>query len=215
VLLKRPWTDCNSLDRQVTSILVCRSCDTDTNTGTQYCIHVCGTDAPMFVRAVDLKGLLFFKKKMSVVSEEGFSFDASAHERILDCVCNLVTSLLIHLEESRTHVSLVEGPARKPPQKTRPPGARNIHKVTAPVVVDAREIIRLYSRGERNSPLFKSYVRGFHYMQVYGPRNSLRKRMYRKPLFRNDPNAPLAIRPHVIRDPSTPKARKRSRKAPK
>jgi len=65
---------------------------------------------------------------------------------------------------------------------------------------DLREEVRRYVAGERRSVNVQVLVCGHYKMQPHGPRNSLRKQIWREPFWRGPEDGPIPIRSHVLGD---------------
>ena len=74
------------------------------------------------------------------------------------------------------------------------------YTVVRPVVLDCRVAVRDYIAGGGKSPTVRSLVRGHWRNQVHGPRNSLRKWIHVEPFWRGPDGAPVAVRPHIMRE---------------
>lgn len=77
------------------------------------------------------------------------------------------------------------------------------YQLTRPVRVDCRAMVAEYVKGGGKSPLVRSMVRGHWKRQPCGPRGELRKWLHVEPYWRGPEDAPIAVRPHVIRGDAT------------
>jgi hypothetical protein len=71
----------------------------------------------------------------------------------------------------------------------------------APVLVDARDKVASWARGENRSsrsPTVRTLVRGHWKMQPYGKGSSLRKVIWRQPFWRGPEDGPAVVRDHVV-----------------
>ena len=76
-----------------------------------------------------------------------------------------------------------------------------IYKLTRPVTVDCREAVRAAIAGETSRTLsVQSLVCGHWRQQPCGPASSERKRIFIEPHWRGPDDAPIATRPHRIRE---------------
>jgi hypothetical protein len=69
-----------------------------------------------------------------------------------------------------------------------------------PLTLDCREGIHRYLNGQTrvgSSPTVQVLVTGHWKGQPYGPRNTLRKRIWRQPFWRGPEDAPILVRPRV------------------
>lgn len=67
-----------------------------------------------------------------------------------------------------------------------------------PLKHDFRDTVRTFARGERKQLTVQGMVAGHFKMQPHGPRNTLRKLIWREPFWRGPEDAPLLVRSHVI-----------------
>jgi hypothetical protein len=73
--------------------------------------------------------------------------------------------------------------------------------VGKPLKLDCREGVQRYLDGHTrkgSSPTVQTLVTGHWKGQPYGPRNSLRKRIWRQPYWRGPEDAPILVRPRVM-----------------
>jgi hypothetical protein len=100
-------------------------------------------------------------------------------------------------------------PSNAPPANARPKRDKRTgepivwsFQLTRPVDLDLREQVRDWALGPNAGDLralsLQSLVRGHYKTQPHGPRNSLRKWIYREPFWRGPRDAPIADRPHRI-----------------
>jgi hypothetical protein len=79
-----------------------------------------------------------------------------------------------------------------------------IFQLTTPVTIDLIREVREYQMRTRHRKgwklMIQSVVGGHRKMQPYGPRHSQRKQIWIEPYHRGHPNAPVAVRAHVIKD---------------
>lgn len=82
--------------------------------------------------------------------------------------------------------------------KRSPEPAVRVFQLGRPVRHDFREAVREYLGGERRKLSVQCFVAGHYKMQPHGPRNSLRKLIWREPFWRGPEDAPIVVRPHVL-----------------
>lgn len=74
-----------------------------------------------------------------------------------------------------------------------------------PVTVDARGYVRAYLSGETRGPVsVQSWIRGHWKSQPHGPGGTLRKFIHVEPYWRGPEDAPIAVRPHVLKGAPSP-----------
>lgn len=98
------------------------------------------------------------------------------------------------------------GPCREAPKKGRKrivAGGSPIvrYVITRPVVLksDMREAVREYISNGGKSPTVRVPVRGHWKMQPCGPGGAERKFIHIEPYWRGPEDAPIAVRPHILR----------------
>lgn len=116
--------------------------------------------------------------------------------RLIINVCLAMTIPDLTKEHGPGHVSWAK--AKQDPAKM-PEGQLRSFRLGAPVVVDLRDRVRSFIRGERSSPDVRSLVRGHFKRQHYGAGNAMVKIIWREPFWRGEENLPIVIRPHVIK----------------
>lgn len=90
-------------------------------------------------------------------------------------------------------------PCKAPGRNGQPP-ASWVFRLTRPVVMDARDVVRRYLSGESNraAPSFQHMVIGHYKNQPCGPGRAQRAWIHVEPYWRGDPDSPIATRSHVI-----------------
>jgi len=94
------------------------------------------------------------------------------------------------------------GSFRMVSKKNKGKGTTRNFVVGAPVNVDCRKAIKEAIQKPRKGHVLtvRSLVRGHWKMQPHGPRNSLRKLIFREPFWRGPKDAPIVKREHVVGD---------------
>jgi hypothetical protein len=76
-----------------------------------------------------------------------------------------------------------------------------VFRLERPIIVDCREYVRSASqRGDKCAVTVQTLVRGHWKNQAHGPSGCERKFIHIEPYWRGPENAPIAVRPHVLRD---------------
>lgn len=73
--------------------------------------------------------------------------------------------------------------------------------ITDTVEIDAREVVRQFSRGERSSPSVRHLVRGHFRNQACGTERKERKRIWIHPHWRGEEGLPIATKNHRLVSP--------------
>lgn len=146
-------------------------------------------------------------KLTTVIRMEGFDDDLSLTPKAVDIgskyqvlVDRLIIGCCLEMENgtSRSLSSIT----RKIKEKRGLPKAW-VFKLTRSVKLDLRRHIYSYLNGthalERNPLSVQILVRGHHKMQRYGPGHSGRKWIHIEPYWRGPEDAPIAVRPHVVK----------------
>jgi hypothetical protein len=73
------------------------------------------------------------------------------------------------------------------------------------IKADLRDAVRAYVDGKQHrAPSVQTLVAGHYKMQPYGPRNALRKLIWREPFWRGPEDGPIAVRDHVLSEEGEP-----------
>jgi hypothetical protein len=132
---------------------------------------------------------------------DGLSFDELGHElRGQEANGRLLVGLCLDLESRPS----------PPPRRPQPLSERTARRagipvettflVTRPVVVDHRATVRRYiTTGEIAQSSVRCLVRGHWKQQPHGPKNAARRWQHVEPYWRGPEDAPIAVRPHVMR----------------
>lgn len=136
-------------------------------------------------------------------SWEGFALDRTDRdERATILLGRYITGVCLTL--SNPDHTLTEQRRSKPKRRIGkvgdgPPQYR-IFQLTKPIQIDCQRAVRDYNEGIGNSPNVRVLVRGHFKGQPYGPKNSLRKVIWREPHWRGLDGQAIAQRDHVIPD---------------
>ncbi len=74
-------------------------------------------------------------------------------------------------------------------------------RISRPVKVDVRQALRSYLRGDRSGLTVQLLVRGHWKNQPHGLGATARKFIHIEPYWRGPEEAPIAVRPHILKDP--------------
>lgn len=84
-------------------------------------------------------------------------------------------------------------------QRRQGPPDRRCYRFTRAVVHDVRKAVRDHSLHGGKSPTVQCVVTGHWKMQAHGPGRTERKRIFIEPYWRGPEDAPIALRPHVLK----------------
>ncbi len=79
-----------------------------------------------------------------------------------------------------------------------------VFQLRPPVILDCREIVRSCAAGGGIPPSVQTLVRGHWKNQRHGPGGALRKFIHVEPYWRGRDDAPIAVRPHILRGEPKP-----------
>lgn len=135
---------------------------------------------------------------------DGSNFSMIMGERrARTAMSRLALGVALELTSHRPALGHASGPRRTKTDKRVEPMLVSF-ALTRDVVVDCRESVRAYARGDGSLPTVRSVVRGHWKWQAHGPGRSLRKWIHVEPYMRGDAAAPIAVRAHAVADdPST------------
>lgn len=75
-----------------------------------------------------------------------------------------------------------------------------VFQFTKAIDFDCREAVGDYLAGDRKSLKLQLLVRGYWRNQPYGPQSTLRRKQWIEPYWRGPDDAPIAVRPHKLRE---------------
>lgn len=143
-------------------------------------------------------------EKTNITKDPGFR-QTGRDGRVLRLACRLVLSICMSMagEDSvaRKSVKRVPGNRRGVPE----PVLRN-YVLRPPVRVrtDVRPAIKTYLSGKKgNAPSVQYVVRGHWKHQRSGPGGTERKFIHIEPYWRGPEDAPIAVRPHILKGPKS------------
>lgn len=118
----------------------------------------------------------------------------------LGICCAMTNSEWVQKTDKRAHANW-EANANRVIHSPRPQPLG--FRITAPVTVNVLPEIRRYQLGSRTGRLItvRTIVAGHWRHQAHGPKHTLRKWLFIQPFCRGPEDAPLPIRPHIIKDP--------------
>lgn len=130
-------------------------------------------------------------------------------ERVMALVGKLIVNTCLAMSDP-TQVREIGKSHEAWRKRQRASAAGNVRDFPEPVVRvfqvgksvkhDFRDVVREYVTGARKSASVQVLVAGHYKMQPHGPRNSLRKLIWREPFWRGPDDAPIPMRPHVLGD---------------
>lgn len=133
-----------------------------------------------------------------------------ADERVMGLVGKLIVNTCLAMSDPTQVREIGRSHEAWKKRQSRPSSSGNVRDFPEPVVRvfqvgkpvkhDFREVVREYVAGARKSTSVQVLVAGHYKMQPHGPRNSLRKLIWREPFWRGPDDAPIPVRPHVLDD---------------
>ena len=120
---------------------------------------------------------------------------------VANVVCALTEPKHVRKVSPRSHESW----AKRPVVSARGENLEaRIFQLTTPVTIDLVPAVREYQMHPRRRKgwklMIQSTVKGHRKMQPCGPRHSQRQQIWIEPYPRGHPNAPIAVRAHIIKD---------------
>ena len=117
---------------------------------------------------------------------------------IISTVCALTNADMI---EHVGHSS--KGKSKK--QRSSPVPTCNIYKIVAPVTLDLVKTVQDMQLGTKKGHVLtvQSMTAGHWRWQPHGPQHTLRKHIWIQPYWRGPEDAPIAVRPHIMKDEAT------------
>lgn len=137
-------------------------------------------------------------EEVEMLEDEAFPDEEDAEERAKGAAQRLAINALLMMEHRREAVSSRREKTTNHKGRRGPP-ARYFFTLTAPVVHDMRSVVREYIARGGKSPTVQCVVAGHWKMQVHGAGRTERKRIFIEPYWRGPEDAPIALRPHVLK----------------
>lgn len=124
----------------------------------------------------------------------------AAETRAVYMLIQLVVNACLMMTSSDA-ATCVESRVSHPYSRRRQgPPERRFYRFTRPVVHDVRKAVQDYIAHGGKAPTVQSVVAGHWKMQVHGAGRTERKRIFVEPYWRGPEDAPIALRPHVLKD---------------
>ena len=164
----------------------------------------CNTAEDLHLWTVSSEHLDQLKASLSIATDESdeeteaFPDEEDDEERAKRSAHRLAINALLMMEHRREAVSSRREKTTNHKRRRGPP-SRYFFTLTAPVVHDMRSVVREYIAHGGKSPTVQCVVAGHWKMQPCGPGKSERKRIFIEPYWRGPEDAPIAIRPHVLK----------------
>ncbi len=166
--------------------------------GSSRIMHLTGERTSQLCEAIDVE-------KRNIAHDPGLAL-TDRDGRVMRLAARLVLAVCISMdrkeewpEPTRKRLSLL-GPGR---QAKDPVVRQYVLRPPVRVRVDARKAIKAYVTGTRKgaAPSVQIMIPGHWKNQPHGPRSSLRKFIHIEPYWRGPADAPIAVRPHILKDP--------------
>jgi len=148
-----------------------------------------------------------YGEDMEALTVDAFNFrTTSRDERVMALLGRLIINTCLAMSDpGRVHAV---GPGHTAwrrhqaggPVRSSPEPVVRMFRVGRPVTHDFRDAVREYIDGRRRTLSVQSVVAGHYKTQPHGPRSALRKLIWREPYWRGPEDAPIAVRPHEMRD---------------
>lgn len=136
--------------------------------------------------------------------ETPFPTIADADRRLTALIGRLVINVCLEMSSPEREVKEVgrgHGDWQRRTRRGSPiPIGPRFYRLSRDVKVDVRRAVTDYIRGGGSSPEVQTLVRGHWKHQAHGPGLLLRKRIHVEPYWRGPEDAPIALRPHVLKE---------------
>jgi hypothetical protein len=113
-------------------------------------------------------------------------------------IIRLIINACCMMTENSSETSETREPHQYAQRRQGPPFQRH-YRFTRSVVHDVRKAVRDHSLHGGKSPTVQTVVTGHWKMQVHGVGRSERKRIFIEPYWRGPEDAPIALRPHMLK----------------